>query len=72
MATISITIPDEVAPEVVAAFVSEYRWRSVEEDGPQLAWPKKCLVRLIKTTVRTHRIKNATAVVETQPDVDAT
>lgn len=76
MATITITIPDDAVPDVVEAFAQTHRWRSVEEDGPRNAFPRKIIIQNIRNLVRTYRLEQAAATARTQAestaDVDVT
>lgn len=71
MADITITIPDQHIPRVVAAFAAEYGWTA--EDGPKGAFAKAALIRHVRQVTRRYEAQAAAqAAMLGVSDVDAT
>ena len=59
MATLTLTIPDDQAPRVLAAYCALNGWRSVELDGSRAEFTRRCIRRDMVATVRGYERQTA-------------
>lgn len=76
MATITISIPDDVVSRVLDAFDETYKGRIRLEDGQpveqytKVQWAKRHIIRYVRQIVQQHEIRMASQAIEEMPGIE--